>query len=489
MLAHTAYAAHAPIAPRRSDDSMIGALYRAAIGPINTDHYLPAFERLDTAGRALPRWNWAAALFTLNWLVFRQLWGAALVYVAALEGVALLVFALGKYVVQWPLPVLAGVLLAFLLAATVVPGLYGDAIFHADVRKRITKALSASATLPQAGEWLARHAATQRRLGWIVGANVALAVAALVGYLLFPAGASFASLTGNDSTAAAAATTSPASTASAASAASAGSVDVPAPATDTSASAAARSAVLADPSSAPASSSAPAASATPASAPAPVPAAPVAALANRASAPSAIPIPASTPAAPARMAASQNATPSVRSTAASAAAPAPTNPVAATAVPTPTPATSHAQTASQAQALASRPAPASRPVTESPKSPASAAKPAASRAATAPVAAAEKAPAASSTAGAASAPTADRRLYINVGLFADPANAQRAHARLRKAGLPAMSQPITTSSGQKLQRVRVGPFASASQANAAAAQVRELGLDASAAAQPIPAKD
>ncbi|SDC70109.1 Protein of unknown function [Paracidovorax valerianellae] len=483
MLAHTAYAAHAPIAPRRSDDSTIGALYRAAIGPINTDHYLPAFERLDTAGRALPRWNWAAALFTLNWLVFRQLWGAALVYVAALEGVALLVFALGKYVVQWPLPVLAGVLLAFLLAATVVPGLYGDAIFHADVRKRITKALSASATLPQAGEWLARHAATQRRLGWIVGANVALAVAALVAYLLFPAGASFASLTGNDSPAAAAATTSAASTASA------GSVAVPAPAADTPASADARSAVLADPSSAPASSSAPAASATPASAPAPVPAAPVAALANRASAPSAIPIPASTPAAPARMAASQNATPSVHSTTASAAAPAPTNPVAATAVPTPTPAASRAQTASQAQPPASRPAPASRPVAESPKSPASAAKPAASRAATAPVAAAEKASAASSTAGAASAPTADRRLYINVGLFADPANAQRAHARLRKAGLPAMSQPITTSSGQKLQRVRVGPFASASQANAAAAQVRELGLDASAAAQPIPAKD
>jgi len=486
MLAHTAYAAHAPIAPRRSDDSTIGALYRAAIGPINTDHYLPAFERLDTAGRALPRWNWAAALFTLNWLVFRQLWGAALVYVAALEGVALLVFALGKYVVQWPLPVLAGVLLAFLLAATVVPGLYGDAIFHADVRKRITKALSASATLPQAGEWLARHAATQRRLGWIVGANVALAVAALVVYLLFPAGASFASLTGNDSTAAAAATTSPAS---AASAASAGSVDVPAPATDTSASAAARSAVLADPSSAPASSSAPAASATPASAPAPVPAAPVAALANRASAPSAIPIPASTPAAPARMAASQNATPSVRSTAASAATPAPTTPVAATATPAPTPAASRTQTASQAQTPASRPAPASRPVAESPKSPASGAKPAASRATTAPPAAAEKASTASSTAGAASAPTADRRLYINVGLFADPANAQRAHARLRKAGLPAMSQPITTSSGQKLQRVRVGPFASASQANAAAAQVRELGLDASAAAQPIPAED
>ncbi|GKT25847.1 SPOR domain-containing protein [Acidovorax sp. SUPP3334] len=477
MLAHTAYAAHAPIAPRRSDDSTIGALYRAAIGPINTDHYLPAFERLDTAGRPLPRWNWAAALFTLNWLVFRQLWGAALVYVAALEGVALLVFAVGKYLVQWPLPVLAGVLLAFLLAATVVPGLYGDAIFHADVRKRITKALSASATLPQAGEWLARHAATRRRLGWIVGANVALAVAALVVYLLFPAGASWASLTSSEPTAG----PTPAAPAVPVSAASAPATTASGPLTGTPV-----SAPVPNPdSTAPASTSAVApatvASIPLAPKPAPAPAVSAAVSASRASAPSVASSPSSPPSttvAPARTAASQSVAPSVRATAATAAA-----------ASAPAPAASRMQTASQAQAPASTPASGPRPVAESPKSRASAAKPAASRLAPSPATTAEKASGASSTASAVSAPVADRRLYINVGLFAETANAQRAHARLRKAGLPATSQPITTASGQKLLRVRVGPFASASQANAAAAQVREMGLDASAAAQPIPAKE
>lgn len=82
-----------------------------------------------------------------------------------------------------------------------------------------------------------------------------------------------------------------------------------------------------------------------------------------------------------------------------------------------------------------------------------------------------------------SAKAAQRRLYINVGLFADPDNARRAHARLRQAGLPASIEPQVRADGRRLQRVRVGPFTSAAEANVAAARVRALGLDAVAAAQ------
>ena len=53
-------------------ESATTALYRAALGPVNTAHYLTLFARFDEAGRSSPSWNWAAGLVTLNWLAFRQ---------------------------------------------------------------------------------------------------------------------------------------------------------------------------------------------------------------------------------------------------------------------------------------------------------------------------------------------------------------------------------------------------------------------------------
>ena len=66
---------------------------------------------------------------------------------------------------------------------------------------------------------------------------------------------------------------------------------------------------------------------------------------------------------------------------------------------------------------------------------------------------------------------------INVGLFADPANAEKAHARLVEAGFPAILQKVESASGERT-RVRVGPFAGRAQAEEAAARIRAMGLDA-----------
>src|SRR5690606_38235404 len=101
------------------------ALYRAALGPLNTQHYLAHFERFDAAGRASLVWNTAAGLCTVNWLAFRGLWGAALVYLAAAQGLALLVLGVGRQYLQWPLGVEVGVLGSLLLLSILVPGLYG----------------------------------------------------------------------------------------------------------------------------------------------------------------------------------------------------------------------------------------------------------------------------------------------------------------------------------------------------------------------------
>jgi hypothetical protein len=107
----------AAIAP----ESATIALYRAALGTVNVGRYLPVFERFDEEGRAGPSWNWAAALLTLNWLVFRQLWGTALVYVAAVEGLVLLVLGLGREWLARPSLAEWGFLGAILVLSCLIP--------------------------------------------------------------------------------------------------------------------------------------------------------------------------------------------------------------------------------------------------------------------------------------------------------------------------------------------------------------------------------
>ena len=115
----------------QSDESATSVLYRAAIGLVNTDYYLPIFSRFEAADRAGPSWNWAASLYTLNWLVFRRLWGAALVYVAAAGGAALTLLGLGRLIFQYSEATELG-----LLAALVVLGFVNSNIEYVHLIRR-----------------------------------------------------------------------------------------------------------------------------------------------------------------------------------------------------------------------------------------------------------------------------------------------------------------------------------------------------------------
>ena len=358
MPTHPAYAAHAAEQPGTAAQytSVTPSLYRAALGPVNLGRYLAVFERLDATGRVLPGWNLAAALCPLGWLVFRRLWRQALLVFAALVLAALLLWGLGHQGLALPLPMLAGLALAALMMLCGGLGLYGDSLVHADVQRRIAKAVSAAATLREAMALLQRRASSQRWLLCIVGSGVALVLGAAAAWLAF-----------------------------------AGDV---------------RGKPVPD-------------------AVAMAPAAP----------PEPLPLPASEGA---EVLAAQAQAPF--------------------AVVTEEPA------AAQEPVRQPIPEPLSEPLPEVELPPAS--PPLRTQAD-------ERAP----------QQAVPRRLYINVGLFADPANASRAHARLRQAGLPSAVEPLVRSDGSRLQRVRVGPFSSAAQANAAVAKVRAMGLEAVAAAQ------
>ena len=67
--------------------------------------------------------------------------------------------------------------------------------------------------------------------------------------------------------------------------------------------------------------------------------------------------------------------------------------------------------------------------------------------------------------------------YINVGLFAVPANGTKAYNKLEAAGLPVFSDPVKKKDST-VTRVRVGPFATQAKAAAAAKKIRSLKLDA-----------
>ena len=167
-----------------SAESATTRLYRAAIGPINNDYYLPIFTRFEAVDRAGLSWNPAASLYTLNWLVFRQLWRVAGLYAAVVLGAALLLLGAG-FLLQLPESTEWSLWLAWVVLSFVVPGLYGNAWLHAASRTKMASALTASATLREACALLNQQASSRQRFIRMGVVNLVLAGVAVGAYLAF----------------------------------------------------------------------------------------------------------------------------------------------------------------------------------------------------------------------------------------------------------------------------------------------------------------
>jgi rare lipoprotein A len=70
----------------------------------------------------------------------------------------------------------------------------------------------------------------------------------------------------------------------------------------------------------------------------------------------------------------------------------------------------------------------------------------------------------------------DLSLYIQVGAYGDPANANRVLARLQAGGMPRAWVQAVNSNGRALQRVRIGPIASVADYDQLAARLATLGF-------------
>jgi cell division septation protein DedD len=165
-----------------SQGNATAALYSAAIGPISVDYYLPVFTRFEALGRLCLAWNWAACLYTVNWMIFRGLWLAALVYAALVGGAVLLLFGLGRMIFQLSPGTELALLSTLLVLMFGVPGLLGNWLLYTAYRKKMAHALRESVTLPDACALLTRQASSRQRFLWLVSANTLAMAAALALY-------------------------------------------------------------------------------------------------------------------------------------------------------------------------------------------------------------------------------------------------------------------------------------------------------------------
>ena len=78
---------------------------------------------------------------------------------------------------------------------------------------------------------------------------------------------------------------------------------------------------------------------------------------------------------------------------------------------------------------------------------------------------------------AAANESAELRLVVQVGAFADAAKAREVRLKLEKAGLKTYTQVADSKEGKRT-RVRVGPFASKAEADQAALKIKALDLPA-----------
>lgn len=460
----------------KTDEHSTTALYRAAIGDVSNGYYLPRFVRFEAADRPGLSWNWAAAFNTLNWLMFRQLWQAALAYSGSIVAAALLGLGIGKLVFQFSDGLQWGLLAAIVGLTVVVPGLGGNALYFLATRDRVQKALAKHRSVAEACIDLHEKSSTRRGLIVIaIGNAVALGIA-LQSYAMFtgfeplpfgsPVGtppsapAADAAKLGLNATPAAGEGRNVASgkieSGDAAPAA------VPAPPAGAATSTAPATSPTPE---APAMSVAPTPTPTPAPAPPPASAPPMSGNTEKPAGPAA-PKPTVSKPADSKPADSKATT---------------TKPVAAAPVPMPVPMRSAAADAAAREVAAAMGQ--TLPVQPTPTgstSPTAANAPATP---TTPVTPSSPAPRSTPATAAPAEKAQASRFVVNVGLFSDANAARNALVKLSDADIPVIRREVRAASGNRTL-LQAGPYDTVAEADAAAAKMRALGIEGRVATLP-----
>ncbi|MBK7050126.1 MAG: hypothetical protein RL710_1525 [Pseudomonadota bacterium] len=422
-----------PALPDQTD--VTTELYKSVIGPVSQSYYLRVFAHFDAKGKPGILWHWSAFFYTLNWLIFRKMWGLAAWFAGLSLVFTLAVFGIGKLVFGYS-ETTEGILTGVsVLLAFVLPGLFANAAYYRFCERTINSVLVTGVGVPGACEVLTQRASTRKRLLGLIALN-GVALVMLFALLAWVPGGT---LVGKIPSMATTVPPEPIEGAEP--------VQLPALAT----SAASSAAVAADSASAGASD------------PAPVQLEPVVTAAAAVPASDAQPSQLADPAAnlPSAHSISLPAVPSPVASVPALPVARPVVTAAKSAIPA-LPAVPVAKPEAVGGAQKPAPAPAPAPLPAPPPAPA-------------PLPAPPPAPAPTHTSAEVS--PVPQQYFIQVGAFADLQNARKTMTQLEAMGLDAGAAPVVVKDG-RLTRIRVGPFQNRAEARKAADKIKAQGLPA-----------
>lgn len=149
--------------------------YAAVIGPKNASYYLDRFERVHS-GVSAGGWNWAGALLTFYWMLYRKSWGQAILYLVASSLLVNIVSTAADGDSVWAI-----LLLLLLLGALyLVPGFYANKWYFGRSTKRLKKAFSSGRDRAQALAWLESKGGTSSLVLWVISAISIIGILAAV---------------------------------------------------------------------------------------------------------------------------------------------------------------------------------------------------------------------------------------------------------------------------------------------------------------------
>jgi hypothetical protein len=170
-----------PTSSDDGDNKERDSLYRAAVGPKNTDFYLRYFAKRD-GGAAFGSWNWPALFVPFFWATHRKLWGMAGAYV----GVSFLVLiaksikpASGVHSVVTDTSTLLWILGA--IVVTFVWPVVANGLYYRKVQRLVAEAKQSDANSPARLAYLSAKGRTS--LPWLI-VGIVVGSLLLIGIIL-----------------------------------------------------------------------------------------------------------------------------------------------------------------------------------------------------------------------------------------------------------------------------------------------------------------
>lgn len=170
------------------DDTFDEEAWRAAIGPKNTDYYLSRFAEQHAGGK-VARWHWPAFFVTFYWLLYRKLWGSAILYFVIPYVVALAIGVVGALVANGADPgrTIGTLWLIATVAFFVAPPMVANPLLYARCRNLIERQKAATRSRERALAQIEARGGTSLVGAIILGVFVVIALIGILAAIALPA--------------------------------------------------------------------------------------------------------------------------------------------------------------------------------------------------------------------------------------------------------------------------------------------------------------